>query len=162
MNISRIMFTGKPSNYVKIDDVVSRSAQPQKADFDWLKDEGVTDVFNFRTASVELDFDEKTEVEKRGMKYHSIPSYTRNPDEANVDRFLKEVDEVKANGGKAHIHCKAGADRTGMYSFIYKAKNHIDTMSNNMKEWFEHGYHQKLFPNLTSWAENFVNKRFGK
>lgn len=52
MIISRIAFNGKPTNYLKIDDVVSRSAQPKKADFAWLKEQGVTDVFNFRTMIV--------------------------------------------------------------------------------------------------------------
>jgi len=161
--IQPISFTGKPANYLKIDDTVSRSAQPQKEDFQWLKEQGVTDVFNFRTMTVSgVDFDEKKEVEKLGMKYHNIPSVTWHPREENIDRFLKEVDEVKASGGKAHIHCKAGADRTGMYAFIYKAKNHIGTTVNNMKEWIAHGHNQKLFPDLADWTNAFVKKRFSK
>lgn len=161
MNI--VSFTGKPSNYLKIDDFVSRSAQPEAADFDWLKEEGVTDVFNFRTmGDPRITIDEKAEVEKRGMKYHNIPSYTKSPSEENIDRFLTEIDEVKSRGGKAHIHCKAGADRTGMYAFIYKAKNHIDNAANNLKEWIAHGHNQQLYPDLAGWTQAFVKKRFSK
>ena len=107
MQVVKVSFAGKPDNYAKIDNYVSRSAQPKKADFDWLKNEGVTDVFNFRTMTVSgLDFDEKIEVEKRGMKYHNIPTITREPNEKQIDTFLKEIDDVKAKNGKAHIHCK--------------------------------------------------------
>ena len=165
MTLHRILavaFKGKPQNYIKIDDTVSRSAQPQKADFLWLKQQGVTDIFNFRTMIKSgLDFDEQKEVESLGMKYHNIPSYTKNPNEKNIDRFLKEIDQVKSQGGKAHIHCKAGADRTGMYAFIYKAKEGIGSTIDNVKEWIELGHNKKLYPNLEDWTKKFVNYKFG-
>lgn len=161
--IQLIYFTGKPKNYSKIDDIVSRSAQPQKEDFSWLKKQGVTDIFNFRTMTVSgLNFDEKQEVENLGMKYHNIPSITNKPNENNIDSFLRQIDKVKQNGGKAHIHCKAGADRTGMYAFIYKSKNHIDNSINNIKEWFMYGHNNKRYPNLVDWTQEFVKKRFSK
>ena len=47
--LSKAVFSGKPRNYLKIDDTVSRSAQPKREDFAWLKEQGVTDLFNFRT-----------------------------------------------------------------------------------------------------------------
>lgn len=161
--IQCVSFSGKPNNYAKIDESVSRSAQPKKEDFRWLKEQGVTDVFNFRTMHApDIDFDEKVEVEKLGMKYHNIPSYTRNPKEENIDKFLTEVEEIKSRGGKAHIHCKAGADRTGMYAFIYKAQNKIGDTISNVKEWIERGHNQKLYPNLAEWTKRFVNRRFGR
>ena len=164
MKISRIQsisFNGKPNNYLKIDETVSRSAQPKKEDFKWLKEQGVTDVFNFRTMIVSgVDFDEKKEVERLGMRYHNIPSITKEPKEENVDRFLKEIDEVKSRNGKAHIHCKAGADRTGMYAFIYKAKEGIDNTVENVKEWIAHGHNKKLYPHLEEWACRFNETHF--
>jgi protein tyrosine phosphatase (PTP) superfamily phosphohydrolase (DUF442 family) len=120
MNVSKISFLGQPKNYAVIDRYLSRSAQPEKEDLEWLKEKGVTDIFNFRTMTVSaINYDEQKEVEALGMKYHNIPSITKKPTKENVDTFLKEVEKVKQNGGKAHIHCKAGADRTGMYAFIY-------------------------------------------
>lgn len=102
--IQLIYFTGKPKNYSKIDDVVSRSAQPQKEDFSWLKKQGVTDIFNFRTMTVSgLNFDEKQEVENLGMKYHNIPSITNKPNENNIDSFLRQIDKVKQNVVGKHI-----------------------------------------------------------
>lgn len=154
MNLS---FLGKPDNYACIDSVVSRSAQPQRDDFLWLKQQGVTDVINFRTMKVSgLDFDEKQVAEKLGLKYHNIPSYTRHPNKENIDTFLKIIDEVAANNGKVHIHCKAGVDRTGMYSFIYETVKNIGSMQENIKNWINMGHHKNLYPKLIPWTVEFV------
>ena len=154
---TNISFSGQPQNYGIVDKYVSRSAQPQKDDFVWLKSEGVTDIFNFRTMRKNmLNFDEEEEVRKLGMNYHHIPSVTVNPDAENVEIFLEEIEKVKAKGGKAHIHCMAGADRTGMYAFIYKMINNIGTFTENLKEWYDFGLHYKRYSNLTDWAELFV------
>lgn len=150
------IFKGKPNNYAKIDNVISRSAQPQKDDFLWLKNEGVTDIINFRTmVEPAQNFDEKTVVEGLGMKYHNIPSITSKPNEEKVGQFLNLVENIKSNGGKAHIHCKAGADRTGMYAFIYKNIKGIGTICENEKEWLNFGHNTKKFPDLISWAKKF-------
>ena len=161
MNIqfANMSFNGKPQNYAVVDSFLSRSAQPQKDDFAWLKEQGITDIINFRTMlNNEVTFDEKAEVEKLGMKYHNIPSVTTEPKEENIDKFFKTVENVKQNGRKAHIHCKAGADRTGMYVFLYKMKNGLGTLPKNQAEWFEHGYHYLRYPDLMEWARNFACK----
>ena len=49
MQVKNISFKGMPKNYAKIDSYLSRSAQPMAEDFVWLKQQGVTDVLNFRT-----------------------------------------------------------------------------------------------------------------
>lgn len=157
--LSSPVFKGMPDNYTKIDDIVSRSAQPKKEDFKWLKEQGVTDIFNFRTMyAPAIDFSEQETVETLGMKYHNIPSVTKNPKEENVSMFLNQIEEITANKGKAHIHCKAGADRTGMYSFIYKMIKGIGTLSENKAEWLSRGHNTTLYPNLMQWAEDFVKK----
>lgn len=157
--LSKVDFKGKPKNYLKIDSTVSRSAQPQKEDFIWLKEQGITDVFNFRTMYASgLDFSEENSVEELGMKYHNIPSISAKPEESNVLKFLEEIEKVKKNGGKAHIHCKAGADRTGMYSFIYKTLKGIGTLAENKLEWIKYGHDRKRYPNMISWAEKLVAK----
>lgn len=159
INLTKINFYGQPNNYAVIDKYVSRSAQPQKEDFTWLKKQGVTDIINFRTMRApDINFDEKEEVEKIGIRYHNIPSITTEPKKENIDKFLNLIEKIKANGGKAHIHCKAGADRTGMYTFIYKMINGLGSLSKNQAEWFEHGYHYLRYPNLMEWTKNFVLK----
>ena len=159
ISFTPVNFLGKPRNYSKIDDSVSRSAQPQKADFKWLKDQGVTDVINFRLMKEPgINFDEKATVEALGMNYHSIPSVTAKPNEKNIEEFLSTVDEVTKKGGKTHIHCKAGADRTGMYAYIYKALKGIGSPADNEAEWINMGHHFSIFPDLIDWTKNFLKK----
>ncbi len=69
-----------------------------------------------------LNFEEPKVVQELGMKYHKYPVNFKNPSEEKYFKlFLKLVDKISADNGKIHIHCKQGADRTGMYSFIYKS-----------------------------------------
>lgn len=158
--IKPVSFKGKPDNYKVIDKVVSRSAQPAPEDFIWLKEQGITDIVNFRTLlDPYITFNEKESVEKLGIKYHHIPTHTRNPKEEDVDKFLKLTEEVAQKNGKLHIHCKAGADRTGLYAFIYKMKNGIGNLDFNIREWISMGHNQKLYPNLIAWGK-FFTKNF--
>ena len=105
LNINSFAFKAMPKNYAKIDNSLSRSAQPEKEDFAWLKSQGVTDIINFRTmAFSNINFDEENEVKALGMNYHNIPTVTMRPNEKKVQTFLDLVEEIKNKGGKAHIH----------------------------------------------------------
>ena len=67
-SITSTLFKGEPNNYAKIDEHVSRSAQPLKEDLTWLKEQGITDVINFRTMyAPAVDFDEAEELKKLGI-----------------------------------------------------------------------------------------------
>lgn len=159
MKIHPITFKAKPDNYAVIDDTLSRSAQPMKGDFAWLKKHGVTDIINFRTMFVSgCDFDEKAIAESLGMKYHNIPSISKAPTEDNIAKFLDIVEGVHKNNGKVHIHCMAGADRTGMYAFIYKTLNGIGTRSENQAEMIKFGHNFKRYPDLIPWINEYLNK----
>ena len=159
MHIKAVSFSGKPENYSTIDKYLSRSAQPNKDNLFWLKKQGVTDIFNFRTMVVpDINFDEEEIVKSLNMKYHSIPSITRNPKEENVDIFLREMEQITKSGGKAHIHCKAGADRTGMYAYIYKTIKGIGKRHENQAEMIRMGHNTKLYPDLLPWVNKLINK----
>lgn len=147
----------KPVNYKSVDGTLSRSAQIEKDNVKWLKDSGITDVINFRTMAVSvLDFDEGELLKSNGINYHRIPSISRTPVAENVGKFLDIVENVKNNNGKVLIHCKQGADRTGMYAYIYETIHNIGTEGSRIIELFKHGYHYDLYPDLIDWANNFI------
>ncbi len=159
MIICSTIFRGKPANYSKIDARVSRSAQPAREDFEWLRKQGVTDIINFRTMHYPgIDFDEKEIVEKNGMHYHNIPTTSKNPEESAVRKFLKLINDIISKGGKAHIHCKAGADRTGMYSFIYKQLKGIGSTAENEQEWINRGHNINRYPDMIKWTKELLKK----
>ena len=158
MKVNSISFSGRPNNYKKIDNFVSRSAQPEISDYSWLKQHGVTDIVNFRTNYYKFEHElEKQIVENLGMKYHQIESITSQPNESNIKKFIDIVNKAKKENGKIHIHCKAGADRTGMYSYIYESLNNISTQGNRIKEWITMGHNTKRFPDLLGWTVDYVN-----
>lgn len=158
-NKNNISYYAQPNNYRKIDNYISRSAQPTLENLKWLKQQGVTDVVNFRTmVEPAVDFNEQLEVEKLGMRYHSIPSVTAKPKKEKVVRFLDLVKTIKEKSRVLAIHCKAGADRTGMYSYIYKCMNNIDTPEKNLAEWLEMGHNKDLFKNLIPWTQKIVRE----
>lgn len=159
MKTTQITFTGIPPKYDRIDKFISRSGQPAQEDFSWLKEQGVTDIINFRrNKTMKLNFNEHEVVNSLGMKYHSIPSASISPKEKNIFKFLKLTEKIKNRSGRIHIHCMEGVDRTGLYSFIYKEFNNIDTTKNNIVEWIRKGLHLERYPTLISWAMNFIKK----
>ncbi len=149
----------KPKNYGQIDKYLSRSAQPQSENaFRWLKKHGVTDVINLRTmGKPDIYFDEEAVVKELGMTYHHIPSVTKYPQKENIGKFLDIMEGVKEQGGKAHIHCKEGSDRTGMFSYIYERLNNIGSEKDSLKKLTEHQWHKDRYPYLNEWADVFVS-----
>ncbi len=156
MKISKIPFLGTPTKYDKIDNYVSRSGQPKKDDFEWLKSQGVTDVLSLRKSIIIDGLDEKQIVNSLGMTYHHIPSTSKTPDEKSILKFLNLTQHIREQGRKLHIHCMEGVDRTGLYSFMYKEFNNIGTSKENIVEWIKKGLHLERYPKLISWALNFV------
>ena len=150
-----------PLNYQKVDDFVSRSAQPNENNLIWLKENGNTDVINFRTMFVpSIEFDEPKFVTNLGMNYHNFPITEKFLNTANDNDLFKmifcifdTVKNAKASGGRVHWHCKAGADRTGFVSLIYKTVNNIDTFEHNTQEMLNMGHNQKIYPNIIKNAE---------
>lgn len=92
------------------------------------------------------------------MNYHNIPTVSAAPQQEGVNLFLRLIENIKQRNGKVHIHCKAGADRTGMYSFIYKMLNGIGNLNDNKAEWISHGHNTKRYPDMIAWAENILKK----
>jgi uncharacterized protein (TIGR01244 family) len=91
------------------------AGQPRPEHFALLKERGVKTVLNLRTPGEHRAAEEQAEVERLGMKYINIPVVYREPQEAQVDEFLKITDDP-ANR-PMFIHCTA-AIRVGAFWMI--------------------------------------------
>ena len=162
MKTSALTFTGyhKPHNYKRIDSNVVRSAQPEAEEIVWLKKHrNLTDIINFRTLIVpNTDFNEEKFADALNIKYHSIPTATRHPKLDDVKSFLNIIKSIKERDGQVLIHCKAGADRTGMYSLIYKVLNGLSNFDDAAQEMLALGHHQKTYPTLIDTAKEFIKQ----
>ena len=161
MMIKIINFSGMPEKYNKINNILSRSAQPKKDDFVWLKERGITDIIDLKTGFEKnfLNFKEEEATENLKLNYHQLKFNAIHPKEETVDEFFKIIKQVEKNKGKAHIHCLQGSDRTGMLAFIYKTLSGIGDIDSNKEEWISLGYNRTLFPNLIEFATKYIKKK---
>src|SRR5580700_10116807 len=105
-------------NFGRVTGILYRGGQPDSAGFTALQTMGVGIVVNFRDDPRETAT-EKRQVESLGMQYVGIPwSAHDEPSNAQVVQFL---DLVRANPDtKIFVHCRRGADRTGVMIAAYR------------------------------------------
>ena len=100
-------------NLHKVSDDLYRGAQPKAEGISELKKMGVRTIVNFR--KLHSDRDEIGDVE---IGYEHIGMNPWNPEEEDVVEFLKIVTDP----GRlpVFVHCRHGADRTGLMVAIYR------------------------------------------
>ena len=133
-----------------------RSAQIEKDEMRFLvKKEKLTDIVNFRTLVVPgIDFDEHTAAKMLNLEYHQIPTISKKPEIEQVKEFLELTDRLKQQSNKKLLaHCKAGADRTGMYVLFYELKNKLKNFQEAAKEMLLMGHNRQRDPELLKQIE---------
>jgi tyrosine-protein phosphatase SIW14 len=103
---------GLPNLY-KVSDGVYRGAQPTPAGMQALQNLGVRTIINLR----EPDADTLC-LQGTNLACESIPMTAFRPKDEDVVRFLRVV--CDPDRGPVFVHCKRGADRTGMMCAIYR------------------------------------------
>jgi protein tyrosine/serine phosphatase len=105
-------------NFARIDGFLYRGAQPKPFAFDELKNAGIGVVVDFRDEKDEIN-DEQRRVEAAGMRFISLPwKGTGEPTHAEVLSFLNLMHDTR--GKKVFVHCRRGADRTGVMVALYR------------------------------------------
>jgi len=111
------VISGVP-RYSVVDDHVSRGGQPTGEGFRSLTAAGVRTVIDLQEKG-ERSKDEKHLVEALGMKYINVPMHgMKTPDDKQISKVLKVLEDEKA--APVFIHCKRGADRTGLAIACYR------------------------------------------
>jgi tyrosine-protein phosphatase SIW14 len=105
-------------NFGHVTDNLYRGGQPTSDGFKSLHSMGVGIVVDLREKRPEVA-SEKHQVESLGMKSIEIPwSANQEPSSAQIVEFL---DLVRANPDtKIFVHCRRGADRTGVMIAAYR------------------------------------------
>ncbi|MGA3185580.1 MAG: tyrosine-protein phosphatase [Bryobacteraceae bacterium] len=111
--------TGNLPNFQKVDDHLYRGAQPSERGFQDIAELGVKTVIDLRENIDHSQAEEQKEVTNLGMRYISIPmegmSTPKNDQVAQVMALLNDP-----AAGPVFVHCKRGADRTGMVIAVYR------------------------------------------
>jgi protein tyrosine/serine phosphatase len=109
-------------NFYQVDQNVYRGAQPTADGFKYLAKIGVKTVIDLRAADQRSD-SEETIVTAAGMKYVNVPmTGLAAPTEAEIGRILGilEGNHGELDQGAVFVHCKRGADRTGVVIASYR------------------------------------------
>jgi len=115
-----VAVSGVP-RYAVVNDRVSRGGQPSGEGFRNLAASGVRTIVDLQEKG-ERSKDEKHLVEALGMKYINVPMKgMKTPEEKQISRVLKALQNEKA--GPVFIHCKRGADRTGVAIACYRMEH---------------------------------------
>jgi len=106
-------------NFHVVNEQVLRGGQPTGTGFRNLADMGVKTIVDLQEEG-ERAHDEKKLVKALGMDYINIPMKgMTTPTEKQISHALKALDK----DGPVFIHCKRGADRTGVVIACYRVKH---------------------------------------
>jgi uncharacterized protein (TIGR01244 family) len=104
-------------NFYQVDTSVYRGAQPTEEGIKYLAGIGVKTVIDLRAADQRSEGEEAM-VAAAGMKYVNIPmSGLTPPTDVQITRVLGILE---SSGGPVFVHCKRGADRTGVVIASYR------------------------------------------
>jgi tyrosine-protein phosphatase SIW14 len=139
-------------NFGHVADNLYRGGQPTPDGLNALHEMGVGMVINFRDEPKEMA-DEKREVESLGIKYVGIPwSASHDPSSAQIVDFL---DLVRASPNtKIFVHCRRGADRTGVMIASYRIAVEHEPVSNAVSEMRQYHYDWVWLPHLQRYIES--------
>jgi protein-tyrosine phosphatase len=113
---------------------------------------GVSMVVNFRDETSEIAA-EKLQVESVGMKYVGIP--WNGHDEPSNRQVAQFLELVSANpDSKIFVHCKAGADRTGVMVAAYRIALEHKAVSESVAEMRRYHYRWILLPHLERYVRS--------
>lgn len=152
---SRKSAVGVP-NFGEVTPNLFRGGQPGADGFKTLKEMGVGIVVDMRGGS---NAQEKAAVTKLGMEYVSIPWHCTFPSDEPMARFLKLMDENRDK--KVFVHCRLGADRTGMAIAAYRMASEGWSADEALNEMAKFGFdweHHMFCPTLERFEKSFPQR----
>src|ERR1700735_2236476 len=140
-------------NFGRVTENLYRGGQPSSDGFKELRAMGVGIVVNLREDRTEVAT-EKRQVESLGMKSIGIPwSANHEPSSAQIVEFL---DLLRANPDtKIFVHCRRGADRTGVMIAAYRIADEHQPVAEAVAEMRRYHYDWFLRRQLKGYVESF-------
>ena len=146
-------------SFAYIDDKkISRSGQPNKTDFKFLKTSGYKTIISLRYPGEyeEVTDDSKLSGLPKDFSYVSIPIKDGGvPTEQQLTQFFTIINDSK--NYPIHIHCRAGIGRAGVMTALYRHKINGWPINKAIEEsrFFEGGVSQYQ----TDWLIKMENKK---
>jgi tyrosine-protein phosphatase SIW14 len=139
-------------NFGRVTANLYRGGQPTWDGFNDLHAMGVGMIVNLRDDRTEMEIEQR-EVESLGMKYVGIP--WKASDEPSSTQVVKFLDLVRANPKtKIFVHCRRGADRTGVMIAAYRIAVEHKTVPEAISEMHRFHYDWLFCPQLKRYVES--------
>jgi protein tyrosine/serine phosphatase len=152
----RLAVSGVP-NLGRVHARLLRGGQPSDDGFRALAARGVTLVIDLRQGD-ERSGAERALVTGLGMEYVAIPmSGWRTPRPEEVERFLELLRD--AGSGTVFVHCRRGAERTGVMIAAYRMAVQGWRPAEARAEMDAYRFRAWLHPHLVRWVRDFVPAR---
>jgi len=155
----KVSIPGVP-NAGRVNAHLYRGAQPTVAGLAALRSLGVDTIVSF-TLEGDGARAEAATARSLGLRYVHMPwSASSVPSERYVADFLELVSPTQSR--VVFVHCKAGADRTGLMIAAYRILSDRWTYERAMDEMSAFGYEAEFHPQLRSFVRALANKATGR
>ena len=136
----------------RIDESIYRGRQPEKQDIPQLAAAGIKTVLDLRGALDHKGWEQHA-VEAAGMRYIRVGlSGFFPPTEHQLDKILKILGDPTL--GPIFVHCRRGADRSGLVIACYRMSHDHWTNAQAMQEAREQGF-SRLEVLMQRYVEHF-------
>lgn len=141
-------------NAYQVSPVLYRGAQPKKGGFPVLKDMGIKTVVSLRSFHGEGD-----RVREAGMEYIRFTVKPWHVEDKEVRGFLKILRDPEKT--PVFLHCKRGADRTGLFVALYRVSEQGWSKADARQEMVAepYGYH-RIWAGLLDYLDEFEPAAF--
>ncbi len=135
-------------NFHQVDTRLYRGAQPTATGMLNLRKMGIRTVVNLRTSDTDAEM-----VRASDLEYYRVPMLPWLPRESHVVAWLRIVVEQQKRGA-VFIHCRQGADRTGMMVAVYRVVVNGWSKEDALREMTQGGFHHhRIWKDLRTYVE---------
>ena len=156
-------------NFHKINDRLYRSAQPKADGYKRLAELGIKTVIDLRGAGRRARAEE-AQAQAAGLRYFNVPlpAWGR-PDDRQIERVLALIDAPE--NWPVLIHCRRGADRTGLIVACYRisregwalerARDEARQCGLSWAQWWMKDYISDYYHQRQQWRQAFTQADSG-
>lgn len=137
-------------NFYKVSDELYRGARPTAEGIKELEKMGIKTIINLET----FHYSDKDKIEEADVEinYEQIPMLAWDPEDEDLIEFLEIISEKE--NGPFFVHCKHGADRTGLIVATYRIIEQDWSKEDAIKEMTDGGYgFHSIWDNLIEYIE---------
>ena len=142
-------------NFYKVDSGIYRCAQPDKAGFSTLSEMKIGEIINLRSFNTD-----KKQAKQRNLTVYSIKLQAENLNYAKIVTILKLI---KNKHGQIVVHCKHGADRTGLIIALYRIVFQDWSKEDAINELIHGDYNfHSIYSNIPKFIQNLDTEKLKK